>query len=273
MTTTTITTTKLVCTECQRENEPERIYCHNCGERLDRSAVVAQQKAPDPQETHRRLQKMLGPPNMARRRFVAIGKLALAAAVAAALVEIALPPDLPPATKATPTQVDLDLENATLYHKTGALEYSQDQINAYLTYRLTSKKTVLNKPLLTFVRATALFREGACTIAMERSFFGYSLFSRTSYRIETGTGKVTATNVGGWIGRMPVHPAIMKFGDIIFADLWFALDRERKLVGKMGAVSFHDGSVTIMPPAGKENGREPATGLTGQPTNQLNPAS
>jgi len=117
MTTTTTTTTKLVCTECQRENEPERIYCHNCGERLDRSAVVAQQKAPDPQETHRRLQKMLGPPNMARRRFLAIGKLALAAAVAAALVEIALPPDLPPATKATPTQVDLDLENATLYHK------------------------------------------------------------------------------------------------------------------------------------------------------------
>ena len=82
--------TKLVCTECRHENEAERIYCHNCGERLDRSAVSAQKKAQDPQEVHRRLQKMLGPPNMARRNFFTVSKLALAAAVVAALVEIAL---------------------------------------------------------------------------------------------------------------------------------------------------------------------------------------
>jgi hypothetical protein len=248
MTTTTTTMTKLVCAECRHENEAERIYCHNCGERLDRSAVVAQKKQHDPQEAHRRLQKMLGPPNKARQNFFAVSKLALAAAVVAALVEIALPPELPAPTKTAPTQVDLDLESAASYQKAGPLEYSQDQINAYLAYRLTSKKKALNKPLLDFVRATASFREGACTIAMERSLFGYSLFSQTSYRVDTGAGKISATNVGGWIGRLPVHPAIMRFGDIIFADLWSALDRERKLVGKMGAVNFHDGSVTITPP-------------------------
>jgi hypothetical protein len=246
--TTTTTMTKLVCAECRHENEAERIYCHNCGERLDRSAVVAQKKQHDPQEAHRRLQKMLGPPNKARQNFFAVSKLALAAAVVAALVEIALPPELPAPTKTAPTQVDLDLESAASYQKAGPLEYSQDQINAYLAYRLTSKKKALNKPLLDFVRATASFREGACTIAMERSLFGYSLFSQTSYRVDTSAGKISATNVGGWIGRLPVHPAIMRFGDIIFADLWSALDRERKLVGKMAAVNFHDASVTITPP-------------------------
>jgi hypothetical protein len=41
---------------------------------------------------------------------------------------------------------------------------------------------------------------------------------------------------------------MMKFADIIFADLWSALDRERKLLTKMGSVAFHDGSVTITPP-------------------------
>jgi len=244
----TTTMTRLVCAECRHENEAERIYCHNCGERLDRS-VVAAQKTQDPQEeARRRLQKMLGPPNKARQNFFAISKLALAAAVVAALVEIALPPDLPAPTKTAPTQVDLDLENAASFQKAGPLEYSQDQINAYLAYRLAGKKKALNKPLLDFVRATASFREGACTMAIERSLFGYSIFSRTSYRIDTGAGKISATNVGGWIGRLPVHPAIMRFGDIIFADLWSALDRERKLIGKMGAVSFHDGSVTITPP-------------------------
>jgi hypothetical protein len=244
----TTTMMKVVCGECRHENEAERIYCHNCGERLDRSGVASQQKAPDPNEAHRRLQKMLGPPNRARQNFFAVSKLALAAAAVAALVEIALPPELPAPTKSVSPQIDLDLENAASYQKAGPLEYSQDQINAYLAYRLTSKKKALNNPLLTFVRATASFREGACTIGVERSFFGYSLFSRASYRVDAGAGKIAATNDGGWVGRLPVHPVIMQFGDIIFVDLWSALERERKLLGKMGAVSFHDGSVTITTP-------------------------
>src|SRR5437016_1998365 len=193
--TTTTAMTKLVCAECRHENEAERIYCHNCGERLDRSAVSAQKKAQDPQEVHRRLQKMLGPPNMARRNFFTVSKLALAAAVVAALVEMALPPELPAPTKIVPPQIDLDLENAASYQKPGPLEYSQEQVNAYLAYRLTTKKKVLNKPLLTFVRATASLGEGSCTIGMERELFGYSIFSRASYRVESSAGKIAATNV------------------------------------------------------------------------------
>ena len=244
--TTTTTMTKLVCGECRHENEAERIYCHNCGERLDRSAAAARKPMVDPTETHRRLQKMLEPPSRVRHNFFAVSKLVLAAVAAAALVEMALPPELPAPTKIVSPQIDLDLENAHL--RPSPLEYSQDQINAYLTYRLISKKKALTYPFLTFVRATASFREGACTIAMERSLFGYSIFSRTSHRVDTSAGKIAATNVGGWIGRLPIHPAIMQFGDIIFADLWSVLERERKLIGKMGAVNFHDGSVTITAP-------------------------
>ena len=244
--TTTTTMTKLVCGECRHENEAERIYCHNCGERLDRSAAAAQKPMVDPTETHRRLQKMLEPPSRVRHNFFAVSKLVLAEVAAAALVEMALPPELPAPTKIVSPQIDLDLENAHL--RPSPLEYSQDQINAYLAYRLISKKAALTYPFLTFVRATASFREGACTIGVERSLFGYSIFSRTSHRVDTSAGKIAATNVGGWIGRLPIHPAIMQFGDIIFADLWSALDRERKLIGKMEAVNFHDGSVTITAP-------------------------
>jgi len=243
---TTTTMTKIVCGECRHENEAERIYCHNCGERLDRSAAAARKPMVDPTETHRRLQKMLEPPSRVRHNFFAVSKLVLAAVAAAALVEMALPPELPAPTKIVSPQIDLDLENAHL--RPSPLEYSQDQINAYLTYRLISKKKALTYPFLTFVRATASFREGACTIGVERSLFGYSIFSRTSHRVDTSAGKIAATNVGGWIGRLPIHPAIMQFGDIIFADLWSVLERERKLIGKMGAVNFHDGSVTITAP-------------------------
>lgn len=251
MTTTTTATEKgpkLICPECRRENEAARIFCHDCGQRLDRSAIAAEKKPQTAEDERKRLQRMMEGPSKLRQNFFAVSKLALAAVVAAALVEMALPPDLPAPTKTPAPQMDLELENASTFHKAGPFEFSEDQVNAYLVYRLTSKKKMLNKPLLDFVRATAVFRDGVCTIGMERSLFGYSLFTQSSYRVESSGGKMTATNVGGWLGRLPVHPAIMKFGDIIFADLWFALDREHKLVAKMTGVNFHDGGVTITPP-------------------------
>ena len=251
MTTTTTAepVKKVTCTECRHENEAERIYCHNCGERLDRSGVASQKKSAGSEESRRRLEKMMGPPNQLRRNFFATSKLVLAAAGVAALVQIALPPDLPAPTKAAPQQIDLDLENLASLQKPGPLTFSQDQVNAYLNYRLAGKKKALNKPLLTFERAVTSFREGEGTIALERSFFGYSLFSCTSYRVETKDGKVFATNTGASIGRLPVHPALMKYGNVVFADLWSALDREGKLLAKMSAITFQDGTVTISGPA------------------------
>src|SRR5204862_5662775 len=131
---------------------------------------------------------MLKTPSRVRHNFFALNKLFLSAVASASLVEMALPPELPAPTKIVSPQIDLDLENAHL--RPSPLEYSQDQINAYLTYRLISKKKALTYPFLTFVRATASFREGACTIGVERSLFGYSIFSRTSHRVDTSAGKL-----------------------------------------------------------------------------------
>ena len=39
--------TKLICPECQHENEPERMYCHSCGARLDRSKLAPTTAAVD----------------------------------------------------------------------------------------------------------------------------------------------------------------------------------------------------------------------------------
>jgi hypothetical protein len=252
MTTTTAPTKKLICAECRHENEAERIYCHNCGERLDRSAVAGQKKPDESEKARRHLQKMMEGPSKSRQTFFAVSKLALAAAAAAALVQIALPPDGPPTTKTTPQQIDLELENLVSHANTGAvLQYSQEQINAYLTYRLGTKKKVLSKPLLSFVGATATLHENECTVSLERAVFGYSLFSRVAYHLALSDGKISAVPNGGWVGRLPIHPFLMKYVGVIFADLWSALDREKKLIAKAGAVNFHEASVTIAAPVKK----------------------
>ena len=240
------TATKLICAECRHENESERIYCHNCGERLDRSAVVTHKKIDNAEETHRRLRKMMEGPSRTRQNFFTACKLALGAAAAAGLIQMVLPPDFPEPVKVTsPIQMDLELESAI--QKSVPLTYSEHDLNAYLTYRLAGKKKVLNKPFLNFERAAVALKEGVCTIGWERSFFGYPIYSQISYRVDGSGIKLMAINNGGWIGRMPIHPSLMRYGDIIFKDVWFALDRERKMVAKMNTVAIHDGSVTLIP--------------------------
>ena len=240
----TETGTKLICAECRHENEAERIYCHNCGERLDRSAAAVKKKVDDAAESRRHLQKMLQGPSRTRQNFFTASKLILAAAVTAGFLQMFLPPEFPPAVKTTaPVQLDLELENAS--YKPVVLTFSQQDVNAYLTSRLSTKKKALNKPLLNFERAAVELKEGRCIIGWERSLFGYSIYSRASYRVDSSKGKISAVSDGGWIGQLPIHPALMKYADIIFADLWKALDRERRLISKMTTVELHDGSVTL----------------------------
>src|SRR5438045_9720302 len=92
---------KLICPECRRENEPERIYCHDCGARLDRTALAkAAPKGEDVNETRRRLQTMLDPQRAKMRQlFFKTSKMVLGPLVLAALVQTVLPPDGPPPAK------------------------------------------------------------------------------------------------------------------------------------------------------------------------------
>jgi hypothetical protein len=241
---------KLVCPECQRQNEPERIYCHDCGARLDRSALAkVAPKGEDPKQTQRRLRSMLDPGRLKMRlMFFKISKLILGACALAVLIEMLLPPiDLPERVKNVELQqINLDLENATTSHSAAPLQYTEAQVNTYLVNVAKSKQAALSK-LLQFERALVNFDEGVCRITAERSLLGFSVFHAISYNVTLQNGTLTASNNGGSIGRMPIHPMIMKFGDILFTDLWTALDREKKSVSKMGAIEFHPQRVILTP--------------------------
>src|SRR4051812_43933425 len=134
---------KLICPECRRENEPERIYCHDCGARLDRTALAKiAPKGEDAKETHRRLRTLLDPQRAKMRQlFFKTSKMVLGALITAAVVQMLLPPDLPAAPKTGdfPPQINLDLENAALNRQAAPLQYTEAQANAYLGSALKSK--------------------------------------------------------------------------------------------------------------------------------------
>ncbi len=244
-----IATTKLLCPECRRENEPERIYCHECGARLDRSALAkAKSKEEDPKETQRRLQSMLDPRRaLLRQRFFQGSKLVLAALIMAALVQMLRPPEMPTAPQISdlPVQINLDLENAAMDPRVAPPGYTQDQVNAYLAYVVKGKQTVLSN-YLKFERAAVAFTEGTFRVTVERSLFGYSIFTTGTYSARLQNGDVILKNLGGQIGRLPVHPMLMQFGDIVFADLRGVLERERKSIVKLGGAELHPQAIVFL---------------------------
>src|SRR5437588_2496598 len=98
----TATPIQLTCPECRRDNEAERIYCHDCGARLDRSALDGHKtgRMETSAELHKRMRGMFSQRRVrARLLFFKITKLILIAGATAAAVVILIPPDVPPAAK------------------------------------------------------------------------------------------------------------------------------------------------------------------------------
>ncbi len=242
--------TKLICPDCQHENEPERIYCHQCGARLDRSGVIKEKAEDDSGESSRRhLQKMFDP---ARGRWKGIAttlaKTILGALVVACLVLMLLPPDLPPAptTYDFAPMINMDIVSALSSQQRTSLVYSEDQVNSYLASILRRKDSPAKEGVFPLRRLFAQFREGQCAINTQRTIFGLSIYSGAGYRVALESGKIKAENAGGYIGRMPIHPAIMKYADILLGKAWQSLERERKSVARLAGLEFHPQSVTLI---------------------------
>ena len=241
---------KLICPECRRENLPERIYCHDCGARLDRSSLAkGGPTQEDPKETLRRLRSMLDPQRgKMRSLFFKVSKVVLGSLVLATVIQMILPPDIPARARSAsfPPQISLDLENASMSHGAASLQYTEEQVNAYLINALKSKQAALSK-LFPLERVVVNFDENYCRLTLQRSLFGYSIYTAEAGNVSLQNGALAASYVGGSIGRLAIHPLAMKFAGIFFHDFWKAFDRERKAIFKMSAVEFHPQSVVVIP--------------------------
>jgi hypothetical protein len=237
---------RLVCQECRRENEPERIYCHDCGTRLHHSELGLRSDAEreTAAEIHKRVSGMFAQRGARARAFAIKFLKVLAGAGAAAVVLLMLlpPANLPPVTKSDslPPQISLDLESMTQFHRPQQLRYSEAEVNAYLAYVLGKKKHVLDHVVLDFDRAAAALQPDRGLFLVGRSIFGYSVYSGGVFTLELQSGKINATPVSGAIGRLPIHPKLMQHCAFLFNDVLGALDRERKLLAHVRSIQMRD---------------------------------
>jgi hypothetical protein len=245
----------LTCKQCNYANEPERVYCHNCGAKLDRSILPKEPAGKSAKETaeqnRKRVRKLVNP---ARGFFTNWHRAllnALTAAVSlAALIQMARPPAGVPKV---PTKDDLinapeliqGIEDLQMNPVPQACQLQEGMINLYLANAVKTKGDT-SDDYFKFDRAFVNLGKDVIKITAQESLFGYSIYAGTSYKLSIAGGKLVATNVGGNLGRIPIHPMIMEYCGFAFDQLWAALQREKSLLDTMQSVSISPGVFTFV---------------------------
>lgn len=240
------------CSQCSHENEPERVYCHNCGTKLDRSVLVAEEKKETPETPDQMRKRVIKMANPARGPFNKLNvqtffKMIAFGAVIAVVVQAAREPDHIPELLENKDlhevpQIGDRLEDELANPESHQLAIPEKAANGYL------QKTIKNKDAsgkenggyLKFERAFLHFDNGICNMNLKVALFGWPLYATSYYQLKMENEELHATTSGGAIGRMPVHPAVMKLkvADVIFANLWDALKREKKLLDQLKTVEI-----------------------------------
>ena len=246
-------TPSLTCKQCNYENEPERVYCHNCGAKLDRTLLPK-----DPSKTkeaieqsRKRVRKLVTPKTgfFTNWHKSLLNVLASALSVSA-LIQMARPPAGVPKV---PTKDDLmnapqlveAIEDLQMSPAPQARQLPEATINLYLASAIKAKAETADD-YFKFDRAIVSLGKDVIKITAQESAFGYPIYAATDYKLSIAGGKLVATNVGGSLGRIPVHPMLMEYSGVAFDQLWAALQREKSLLDAMQSVSISPGIFTFV---------------------------
>ncbi len=250
--------TTLKCPGCDYVNEAERVYCHSCGGKLDRSVLPledtkAAQESAD--RTRKRVKKMTNPTSGGMLREVKAGATVLIwSAITAMVVQGVRPPRNLPSSKPKIDDasriISSEISEALESPRPQQLVFSQMDVNLHLR-SAKAKMGTSDIPWVNFERVAVSFEPKTCRIWLEQSMFGYSFYNGISYAVENVDGKVVYRLLGGSFGRLPIHPALMKYGGFIFSRAQVALKREGEQFTRMQSVVIEKERVLLLTKGGR----------------------
>lgn len=244
----------LNCEKCSHENEAERVYCHNCGAKLDRSLLPKEDPKTSTQDAveaaRKHVAKMTNPGSggVVRDIRTAANVLFYAALAAVVLLIVQKPDGVPEVKKELlERSVAGDLLDAMDSPQPRRVDFTEAEINGHLQQILKKSQGV---GLIEFRRLFVNFQPGTAHFATQQDLFGLPIYSGVTYRVETKDKKLTATLIGGNFGRLAVHPDIMRYLDFSFQKLWTALAREKKQLADMQTIVVQKGTVSLVTKGG-----------------------
>jgi hypothetical protein len=241
----------LICGTCGFSNEPERVYCHSCGAKLDRSllpAVAADTTSESAQSARKRIKKLTNPASYSVAHFLkSLLKTLLYAAIAAVIYLVSQKPAGVPEEKNEITRlVQSDLMDATQSPTARMIAFTEAEVNGALKQSLRRAAPGGIVPGVEFQRAFARLHPDLIHLGTQQSLFGYPIYSGVDYRLTVAEGKFTPVLLGGSFGRLPIHVALMQYLDFAYQKLWDALKRERAQMDRMQNVTIREGQIVFV---------------------------
>ena len=239
----------LICPQCGNDNELGRIFCHGCGTKLDLSSI----KPPTAMEKKARRIKR----GAMRTLRIAVDLIILGGLILGVTL-LCLAPSVTPVQ---PTNKDLvgsdarriDLEKLAKGHKSGQVIVTEGQLNAFFNQKPFEKPTGQGIEL-TPIALRASFSDGCVKVeflgtAHFGTTFDKNLYLRYDVRPTVTGGKFVFKPIGGWIGKLPIHPAILaatSFFDTRFSRLFGELGEEKALLDNLTAIEVTEESATLI---------------------------
>lgn len=243
------TTPTLKCAACGHQNEPERVYCHNCGEKLDRTLLPKPQDVAVESDAKRRqrVKKMMRP----KRNIGGILKTLISVLIFAALIAAAFlyfqQPEVLPDRKAIADRNAGDLWQALMQNpKQLSLDMTEEELNYFLKNAL--KPAESSVPGVKFERAFVTLGNNTITVTAERSAWGgLSMFSSTTYAVRNkpnGEG-VNFEPIAVRFGRLGADPRIPSVPGLGLGGLQKALEKELGQLGRLAYVEPREVTVQV----------------------------
>src|SRR5579862_9720500 len=200
-------TKPLVCAQCGYANEGERVYCHNCGNKLDRSLLPAQGQAEEPlAKKQRRIRKTVTPKKgFSAGMLKAFLYIMLSSLLAAVLMLVVLPPDdVPSPAKSDElpdTSPTMALEDALGKNAPTPLLFKENDINGFLASKVKDDGNGALGNNIKTVRAFVKLDEDQLRFTTDQTVLGLHIYTSAYYKLAVANNKLDATVTGGTIGR------------------------------------------------------------------------
>ena len=262
----------LVCKECGYVNEAERVYCHGCGAKLDRTVILAEQEklTVSREQKQREVRKMMTPGgNSIGKGLVMLVKTVAWAALAAAVIQIVRPPDnVPPLPKKGEVlnlpQIGTDLERLTAAPAGRGLLFHEADLNAFLLKKPFRKVPSWFTDVIPLPRSFVNLDNGEARLTLEVDLAGYPIYvGITAQPKDDPKAGLTPQWVGLNLGRLTLPAAVAQAASPAIPTLMDSVKQELQMLSRLGAAEITKGQVVLRSrgpqaaPAGAPNAAAP----------------
>jgi hypothetical protein len=206
------------CAQCGHQNDLTRVFCQNCGLRLERPTgdelrISEPTKAAFAvrQRGRSAATEMIGAIFGLIRRLITT---AILAALLALVIQLARQPDgVPPDQPANDAQAGqllqiLQTSAGSTYART--IEITEAQANNYLKSSIVPDQEESGKFLRpNFSRAFVIIKSGELDFFVEQKFYGWPIYMHLVTVPETSGGKLSLRVTRGGIGRVPLNKRLV----------------------------------------------------------------